>query len=370
MNAQAPIEEVLADVPLSRLPELPPDSVAPEVYVRRATQAERKASKLYRELMAERAQRRQLERDLEMLASQAEVIDLLDESAQDSYDTYEIKESYSGGAASALFVLTDWHCEEKVDPSTINGLNEYSPEIAAKRVNRCVERFLALLDSVRSLSRIEHVVIPILGDLINGYIHEEFLEENYLSPTEALVFVRDKLHEVIDTVVKESGVERVDIYTAPGNHGRTTKQPRVATANKNSYEWLLYQWMAKDYSSTPKVAWHVSNGYFNMADIQGKRVRFHHGDGISYQGGVNGIGVPVMKSIWKWDGSVRADLDVFGHWHQFLVQPKFVSCNCLIGYNSYAQKVVKAPFSHPSQTFIVIDKNRPGAVDVREVFCD
>lgn len=370
MDSNAPQEDMLSDVPLSRLPEMPPDSVAPELLVRRALNAERRASKFYRELATERAQKKQLERDLETLASQADVLDALDQSQPDAYETYEVRKGYSGGSATAMLVLTDWHSEERVDPSTINGLNEYSPEIAAKRVERCVERFLVLLDSVRSISKIEHVVIPVLGDLITGYIHEELVEENHLSPTEALIFVRDQLHSAVDTIAKEAGVDHIDIYTAAGNHGRTTSKRRIANSHKNSYEWLLYQWMAKDYQSDPKVDWHISNGYFNMAEIQGKRVRFHHGDGISYQGGVNGIGVPVMKSIWKWDGSVPADLDVFGHWHQFLFQPKFISCNCLIGYNAYAQKVVKAPYSNPSQTFVVIDKKRPGAVDVREVFCD
>lgn len=370
MMSTAPVEDLLVQVPLTRLPSLPPDSVEPELFIQRAAGAERKAKKLYRELATEKARREQLETELELLVAQSEVLETLDGSAKEMYETFEPEEAYSGGDATALLVLTDWHCEEKVDPSTINNLNEFNLDIAAKRVENCVQRFLSLLDSVRSISKIRRVAIPILGDFITGHLHPDQVEENYLSPTEALIFARDNLHSAIDTIQKEAGVDEIDIYPCNGNHGRDTPKPRVSSSHKHSYEWLLYKWMEKDYSTNPGVNWHIVNSYFNMANIEGKTVRFHHGDEIRYQGGVGGITIPVMKAIRNWDDGLKSDLDVFGHWHQFLRHPKFVACNCLIGYNAYAQRRVKAAYSEPSQTFIVIDKNRPGAVDVREVFCD
>ena len=366
----APPADLLSQVPLTDLAAMPPNSVEPALFLRRALDAEKKAKSYYRELTTERAQRKQLEDDVELLLAQSEVLESLDSSTPEMYETYEPEPSYSGGDATAMLVLTDWHCEEQVDPSTINGLNEFNLDIAAKRVEKCVQRFLLLLDSVRSISNIHRIAIPVLGDMITGHLHDDQKESNYLSPTEALMFARDHLHSAIDTIVKETGVEQVDIYTSAGNHGRISQKPRVSTAHKQSYEWLLYKWMEKDYRNEPKVKWHVVNSYFNLANIEGKRVRFHHGDEIRYNGGGGGITIPVLKAIRNWDDGLKSDLDVFGHWHQFLRHPKFVSCNCLIGYNAYAQRRVKAAFSHPSQTFIVIDRDRPGAVDVREVFCD
>jgi hypothetical protein len=115
--------------------------------------------------------------------------------------------------------------------------------------------------------------------------------------------------------------------------------------------------------------WRIADGYILRSEIQGKRIRFHHGNYMKYQGGVGGITIPVIKAIAAWDRTWRADLDVFGHWHQYLAHPKFVSCNCLIGYGPYAE-FVKAEYSPPSQTLIVIDKDRPRPVTVKEIYCD
>lgn len=366
--------EVLQEVSLSKLPSLPPNSVEPELILQRLKAAEQRVSRLKRDFLVEQSQRKQLEEEVELLAAQSAILSTLDETRPEEYPRYSqpIEEIYSGASATAILVLTDWHCEERVDPGTINGLNEYNLEIASQRVKCCVERFLALLDSVRSLSKVRRVAIAILGDMITGHLHDDQKESNYLSPTEALMFARDHLHSAIDTIARESNVEGVDIYTSWGNHSRTVIKPRAATSHKHSYEWMLYKWMAKDYLSDSKVQWHVSDSYFNLARIEGKRIRFHHGDEIRYGGGVGGITVPIVKAIQKWDETqeLRADLDVFGHWHQFLRHPKFVVSNCLIGYNAYAMRRVKAAYSPPSQTFLVIDKNRPGAVDVREIYCD
>lgn len=362
--------EALRDIPLDRLPEMPANSIEAEVLLRRAMNAEQSVAKVKRELIVERSQRKQLQQDVELLLRQSEVMSTLADTAPEMYESFAPPEEHvSGGEAAALLVLTDWHFEEKVDPSTLNDLNEFNPDIARTRLKTVVERFLTLLDSTRSMSNVKQLVFAVLGDLITGHLHDDQKESNFMFPTEALLEVRDALHSTIDAIVKESGIKEVDVYTSFGNHGRNTQKPRVSTSHLTSYEWLLYKWMARDYAKTG-VRWHVSNAYFNMANICGKRIRFHHGDAIKYQGGIGGITVPVIKAIRNWDDGLDADLDVFGHWHQFLRHPKFVACNCLIGYSAYAQKIVKAPYSLPSQTYLVIDRERPGAVDVREVFCD
>jgi len=152
---------------------------------------------------------------------------------------------------------------------------------------------------------------------------------------------------------------RLPIYmpTCVGNHGRTTPRKRIKTSYKNSYEWLLYMTLAKYYSATSRVRWMVGKGYHNTQEIMGRKVRFHHGDGLRYQGGVGGISIPVNKAIAQWDKVQVVDFDIFGHWHTFLPHyPKWVSCGSLMGYSEFSV-AIKAEFQHPTQTFIVIDRN-------------
>jgi hypothetical protein len=56
-------------------------------------------------------------------------------------------------------------------------------------------------------------------------------------------------------------------------------------------------------------------------------------------------------------GAIKADLDVFGHWHQSQQNPKWVSNASLIGHNAYAI-AIKAGFEPPSQTFFLMDAKR------------
>jgi hypothetical protein len=222
------------------------------------------------------------------------------------------------GNSTAIFVLSDVHAEESVDPLTINGLNCHDLKICKNRFENCFSRFLMMADVARGLTTIDTLVVAVLGDLITGYIHEELQEGNNLSPSEAIIFVSDLLVNGIRFLKKEGGFKNIIVPTCVGNHGRTTRERRVATSYSNSYEWLMYKMLSKTVQE-PGVYWKVENGYHNYLDIQGHTVRFHHGDHISYGGGVGGITIPVNKALSQWNKVKRADYDYFGHFHQSMV---------------------------------------------------
>lgn len=279
-------------------------------------------------------------------------------------DLYKIKDS---GEATAIFVLSDWHAEETVDPATINGLNEHSLKSCKTKVENCFSRFLIMTDMIRSLTKIDNLVVAALGDFITGYIHEELEENNSLSPTEAVLFVSDLLVNGIRFLKREGKFKSIIVPTCVGNHGRTGKQKRIASAYANSYEWLMYKTLEK-YVQEPGVTWKVENSYHNWLNIQGFDVRFHHGDYISYGGGVGGISIAVNKAIAQWNKVQVADFDYFGHFHQFMNSNRCCCNSSVIGYNAYALSI-KAEFEVPSQTISVISKNR-GKILTDRVFCD
>ena len=76
---------------------------------------------------------------------------------------------------------------------------------------------------------------------------------------------------------------------------------------------------------------------------------------MKYGGGVGGIFIPAYKSIAQWNKAKKADMDVFGHFHQQKDGGNFISNGSLIGWNSYAIRI-KADYEKPSQTFFLIDK--------------
>ena len=270
---------------------------------------------------------------------------------------------------TAVVVMTDWHCEETVTAESVNGLNEYNLDVASRRIKRAFAKSLDLIESWRRSWKVDEIYLAILGDMITGYIHEELEESNGLSPTEAILFAEQHIVDGIEFILREGGVRKLIVPTCHGNHGRTTKKKRIKTGHQNSFEWLLYRSLERQYRrGRQNVEFRVANGIHNLQDVRGHLVRFHHGDSLKYNGGVGGITIPVNKAIAQWNISTRAAFDVFGHWHQFLHTSRFVACNCLIGYSDFALEI-KAEYQPPSQTVIFVDRDY-GKVAALEAFVE
>jgi len=282
----------------------------------------------------------------------------LKESSETKVPALVKKSSGKVGNATAIMVASDWHVEEKVDPSTVNNKNEFNLKIAEARAARFFRKGLFLTNLVRNGIRIKNLVLAILGDMISGYIHEELQEDNYLSPTEASLFIQELLCQGIDFLLKEGNFEKIIIPCCPGNHGRTTLKKRISTSHKNSYEWMMYKTLEKIYAKNSRVHFIIENGYHTYLPLYGFKLRFHHGDAIRYAGGVGGVTIPTNKAIAQWNKSEKVYLDVFGHFHQQMMDAgPFVLNGSLIGWNAYAISI-KAPYEEPRQSFFVIDQEK------------
>lgn len=260
-------------------------------------------------------------------------------------------------SATYVMLASDWHVEERVRPETVNNLNEYGPEIAQERARRFWKSNLILLNAARAAWDVRDAVLWIGGDIITGYIHEEYLEENFLSPTEASLLAFNMLASGIKTFLAESDVEHLLIPTSNGNHGRTTPKKRIATSARNSYEWMLYQMLAKHFEGEPRVTFQIASGYHNLVDCYGFRIRFHHGDAIGYGGGVGGLSIPVNRRIGRQaKGEPNpVHLDCFGHFHQRLYPGTFICNGSLIGWNAFAEQI-GCGFEEPAQTSFIVDE--------------
>jgi Calcineurin-like phosphoesterase len=273
----------------------------------------------------------------------------------------------SRGSATAILCCNDWHCEGCVTRESVDGANEFNLQIASQRINRTWQKALYLLDFARTISNIRDLVVWLGGDLINGTIHEELEESNFLGPAEAVVFVQDHVATGLELLLREAKVNRITVATSFGNHGRTTKRRRISTGYRHSWEWLAYNNLAHYFRNRAKIGFKIEQGYHNWLPIQGHDVRFHHGDAIQFGGGVGGVAIPLRKKIAQWNKRRPARLDVLGHFHQFLDGWDHVVCGCLVGYDAYALEI-GAEFQQPTQTFIVMDRQY-GKVLTVPIFC-
>jgi hypothetical protein len=267
-----------------------------------------------------------------------------------------------------VVLLSDVHCEERVDPSTVNGLNDYSLDVCQQRLDELQERFFRLLEHERQLADIDRVVVWLGGDFISGHIHDDTAELAQLAPFAAKRWIGERLRAFIDSV--SDAAKSVIVATNSGNHGRSTDKLRIGTEMEHSFEQDLYLVMQAE-ERRDNVQWQVGTGYLNYVNVDGFRIRFHHGHAVKYQGGIGGIHVPLNKSIAAWDATERADLTCLGHWHQFSWgrAGRYVSNGSVIGHSAYAVRI-KASFEPPCQAAIVIDHGRNEVTKAMPLYCD
>lgn len=266
------------------------------------------------------------------------------------------KKSSAKSEAVAVCLMSDTHIEEIVHRYQTSGLNSYNKEICEERMGRYFRHVVKLIKQNQEHTTIKTLVYAVIGDLISGWIHPELIESNRLSPIEAILEMQGYLEEGVKYILKHTDLN-ILIPTASGNHGRSTFKVHMSTEAENSFEYMLYCWLAKTFENEPRVTVLVNKGYHTYVDIWPNYViRFHHGHEIKSSGGQSGIAGSGTKMIKKWDEGRRADLDCFGHFHQLYRHTKFVCNGSMVGIGAYSSRRGFSP-ERPQQAFFLIDKS-------------
>jgi hypothetical protein len=338
---------------LSELVQAAGDPNSHESHVRRNRELQAKLSAAQADVKAERARREQAEGDLAVTA---------DQLSQMLYTSDKIN-------PTGLICINDLHCEKNIETDGVNGINTFNLDIASARIDRVFQKAVYMLDFSRKISNVRDAVLWLGGDIINGYIHEECQEGNFLGPAEATTWAADRLSGGINYLLKHGDLQQIIVPTSQGNHGRSTMKKRIATDYRSSWEFGMYNSLAREFRGNPRVVFKIERGYHNWVDIQGHGVRFHHGDSIKFGGGVGGVHIPLRKKIAQWNKMGKAPiLDVLGHFHQFIDEWYYIVSGCLCGYDEYALHI-GAEYQPPTQAFAVIDKDH-GKVMALPIFCE
>jgi hypothetical protein len=326
------------------------------------------ADKLVKEVNALRKREKLLLVELENAEKRIEILENLKSftNKQDiNINPPDTKKDLSESIAIA--VASDWHVEERVDPETVNYMNEFNPDIAKNRIRRFFEKVVFLTNISRGGTHIDTLLLALLGDVITGFIHEEHKESNFMTPLTAIRMVQNEIYQGIMYLLKHGGFKKIFIPCSYGNHGRTTQKIRSGTAADNSYEQHMYYTIRDMFKDNKQVEFCIDKSYLTYVTVFDKYVlRFHHGDAIRYEGGVGGLTIPANKAIAQWNKSRTAYLDIFGHYHQMLDGGKFVSNGSLIGYNPYAIRI-KASYEEPKQVFFLMERDK-GKTAVYPIF--
>lgn len=269
-----------------------------------------------------------------------------------SASSYSIKPHLKNNTSesTALMILSDAHNYKKIRSETVNLINEYNKNISVIRHKNFVKGCKKWLQIHRTGTVIKQGILHLGGDFLQGIIVKDSMSDNIM---QEVLFTYGLLVFIIDELSKE--FDNLLVICNDGNHSRITEKKAISMRCANSLEYLLYNFLAKNYKDNKKITFKIAEGYFIYQDIYNFKYRFHHGDAIRFLGGVGGLTVPANRAILYWNKTINVDKDVFCHFHQFLNERLFLCNGSLCGYDPFAE-YIKAAYEPPMQTFALINK--------------
>jgi predicted phosphodiesterase len=257
-------------------------------------------------------------------------------------------------------MATDWHWGEVVEPGQIGGVNLYNMEVSKARAKAFVTNTVDLLKNHMVNPDYPGIVLMLGGDMVSGTIHDELVETNEQPIMPVVLDLFGVLSWVVKSFADEFG--RVLVPAVRGNHGRTTHKPRHKDSAFLSYDWLLYQMLAKRFEEDKRVTFQIPDGPDALFTVYGHRFLLTHGD--QFRGGDGMIGAlgPIIRGDHKKrsrNAQVAMEYDtlVLGHWHQLIQMQRLIVGGTLKGYDEFAYDN-NFPYEPPRQALWLVHPAR------------
>ena len=188
--------------------------------------------------------------------------------------------------------LSDTHVGDRVTLDEMNGLNEYNIDIFSERLHGWVGQIIDLASLRRNFVEVPNLVVPMLGDMISGDIHDELARTNIDNCMNQMI---RGAYMISQAIMELAGAfERVHVPAVVGNHGRMT--PRVPAKDRNmDWDYMLYQWVAAFCKAQENVSFHIPKAPITVFDAAGHNILMMHGDSVA--GG--GSSASIMSTVHK-----------------------------------------------------------------------
>lgn len=242
--------------------------------------------------------------------------------------------------ARPVLMLSDLHLDEVVDKYEMDGVNEYDRDIAEARYARVIDSTVNLLKHYVAGVHLDGIVVPLIGDIITGAIHEELAVTNAAPVPASIVHWVPILASGLRHLADELG--RVYVPVVDGNHDRTLQKMRYKQRAQSSYAWIIYNWLADTLRDDDRITFGISTSPEQLVDVYNTTLLLSHGDSFRSQGGVGGLYPSLLKWLLRRHSlytQTQRDFDyaLIGHWHQALWGQDFFVNGSLKGYDEYAK---------------------------------
>ena len=186
--------------------------------------------------------------------------------------------------------LSDTHVGDNVKGEQIGGLNSYDIDIFNRRLYGWANLVLQLVELRRASTPIDELIIPMLGDMISGDIHEELARTNIDNCMGQMIRGANLIAQAL--MLLAPNFKRMHVPCVVGNHGRMTRKPPMKDKYRD-WDYMLYQWVAAFCRNQKNITFDISKSFVSSFKAFDKTVLIMHGDSIMGAGS----GMAIMKAI-------------------------------------------------------------------------
>jgi len=205
-----------------------------------------------------------------------------------------------------ILLLSDLHSGKTTETFNI--------DVLGQRMETLKEGVLSILNILALSYNFEKIVIPLLGDLIDGDAiykthahHTDRIAPAGRQQVKALACI---LLPVIADIQRETGLD-IEIDGVRGNHGRVTK----FTHESNNFDLMFYDLLQAEFRNNKNIDVNISEGFCDIIDVQGHGLLLYHGAGIRMFQSIPWYGI--TQRVMRWKQSMKRDFiaTLLGHFH-------------------------------------------------------
>ncbi len=263
---------------------------------------------------------------------------------------------------SMIAPLTDTHIGDNVESEEMMGLNEYNIDIFNKRLYGWANQVITLAELRRNSADVGELIVPMLGDMISGDIHEELARTNNDHCMGQMIRGANLISQALMLIAPH--FDKVRVPCVVGNHGRMTRKPPM----KNKYmdwDYMLYQWIAVFCQDQKNIEFHIPKTFMTTINVCNRNILLAHGDFINGGGSGTSInrGVSNMRNVLSFRKGLKEELNhiqdnslesvpdnydsaLLGHFHRIdeidIGTGAVHICGCMKGGDEFAMQRVQA----------------------------
>ena len=253
-------------------------------------------------------------------------------------------------AQIAVAPLSDTHIGESVNLEQMRDLNHYDFDVFNKRLYGWATQLLNLVNYRRNIAEVNHLIVPMLGDMISGDIHEELARSNISNCMEQMIRGANLISQALMLIAPH--FESIKVPCVVGNHGRMTRKPPMKDKYMD-WDYMLYQWAATFCKNQPNIKFDIAKSFINTFSVYDQTVLMMHGDSISGAGSNMSItrAITSLRGVFQYEKNmaterqtppktIHFDSAMIGHFHRideiYIGTGELHICGCMKGPDEFA----------------------------------